>query len=180
MLVFTFSCILLFIVICSFVIVFWNTLSLRSPLNVRDHISQPYSTTGNITVNTHWSELGLNPRTPDKKTIIWIIETWRKSGSVGLKVDHIGCRHNKQVYSNRSITDNWVKLYWTVVCREVSAHLCWPWADRRPAPARERLPGDASCLSLHYFMPSYIVSWFPHLVSATTVWTSSLEPTQFF
>ena len=27
-----------------------NTLSLCSSLNVRDHVSQPYSTTGNITV----------------------------------------------------------------------------------------------------------------------------------
>jgi hypothetical protein len=27
-----------------------NTLSLHSPLNVRDHVSQPYSTSGNIIV----------------------------------------------------------------------------------------------------------------------------------
>jgi hypothetical protein len=31
-------------------ILFWNTLSLHSFLNVRDHVSQPYSTTGNIIV----------------------------------------------------------------------------------------------------------------------------------
>ena len=31
-------------------ILFSNTLSLRSSLNVRDHASQPYSTTGNIIV----------------------------------------------------------------------------------------------------------------------------------
>ena len=31
-------------------ILFSNTLSLDSSLNVRDHVSQPYSTTGNIIV----------------------------------------------------------------------------------------------------------------------------------
>jgi len=29
---------------------FSNTLSLHSSLNVRDHVTQPYSTTGNITI----------------------------------------------------------------------------------------------------------------------------------
>ena len=32
-------------------ILFSNTLSLRSSLSVRDHASQPYSTTGNIIVS---------------------------------------------------------------------------------------------------------------------------------
>ena len=31
-------------------ILFLNTLNLHSSLNVRDHVSQPYSTTGNIIV----------------------------------------------------------------------------------------------------------------------------------
>ena len=42
---------------------FSNTLSLRSTLNVRDHASQPYSTTGNI--------IALN-------IIYYIINTWSK------------------------------------------------------------------------------------------------------
>ena len=35
-------------------ILFSNTLSLDSSLNVRDHASQPYSTTGNIIVLYYW------------------------------------------------------------------------------------------------------------------------------
>ena len=55
-------------------ILFSNTLTLHSSLNARDHVSQPYSTTGNIIVlYTYFNFLILREKSRKQKCLDWTI-----------------------------------------------------------------------------------------------------------
>ena len=68
-------------------ILFSNTLSLHSSLNIRDHVSQPYSTTDTSEVSFYKALLqGHEEKVPNK---VLVLKTRREGESLGLRVEEI-------------------------------------------------------------------------------------------